>query len=407
MIPDIVCFSHLRWDFVYQRPNHLMSRAAMEARVFFIEEPQFGWAGKPSLTREDRDGVHVVTPRLPESREEAATTGSLARLLDKFADSEGLEAPILWYYTPMALPWSRHLAGSLTVYDSMDYLPGFLGAPTGLTLLESELLSRADVVFTGGAQLHRRMASRHRAVHCFPSSVDTAHFGSARRHQREPADQGSVAHPRIGYAGVIDERIDLELIRDVAGRQPDWQIVLLGPVVKIDPRTVPSAANVHLLGIKPYSALPAYLSGWDAGWMPFARNGATRYISPTKTPEYLAAGLGVVSTAIADVAEPYGRLGLVEIADDSADTVAAFERVLAADVESHRARADAFLSDRSWDRTWAEMRALLEEATTRRSPAVRTNGRTPPVRPSPARRRQARDETAIATPAAGRGEDRD
>jgi UDP-galactopyranose mutase len=403
VIPDIVCFSHLRWDFVYQRPNHLMSRAAKDGRVYFVEEPQFGWDRGPSLTRTDRDGVVVVTPRLPETRDHATTTGSLARLMEALADSEGLAAPILWYYTPMALPWTRHLAGSLTVYDSMDYLSGFLGAPTELSALESELLSRADVVFTGGAQLHQRMASRHPAAHCFPSSVDVAHFATARSRRREPADQATVAHPRLGYAGVIDERIDLELIRDVAARRPDWQIVLLGPVVKIDPRSVPSGPNVHALGIKPYSALPAYLSGWDAGWMPFARNEATRYISPTKTPEYLAAGLGVVSTGIADVVDPYGQLGLVEIANDPTETVAAFERVLATDVVRHRQLADSFLSERSWDRTWTEMRARLEETLIRPTSAAPASGRTRPVRSASGRRRHVADDTPIATPAARRG----
>ena len=93
--------------------------------------------------------------------------------------------------------------------------------------------------------------------------------------------------------------------------------------------------------------------------MPFARNEATRYISPTKTPEYLAAGLPVVSTTITDVVEPYGRLGLVSIADAVEDTAAAVERALAS-AGFDQARVDAFLADRSWDRTWAAMAAIVD-----------------------------------------------
>ena len=387
MTRDIVCFSHLRWDFVYQRPNHLMARAADDRRVYFVEEPRFESGGKARLRRVVCGGVTVVTPELPEPEHATAT---LADLMDGLVEGELLERPILWYYTPMALPWTRHLPASLTVYDSMDFLAGFLGAPPELGVLEGELLSRADVVFTGGAQLHRRMASRHSATYLFPSSVDVVHFAEARRPQDEPADQAAIPHPRIGYAGVIDERIDLDLVHDVARRRPGWQIVLLGPIAKIDPRSVPAAENIHQLGIKPYADLPAHLSGWEVGWMPFARNDATRYISPTKTPEYLAAGLGVVSTSITDVVDPYGRLGLVEVADDADQTIAAIERVLAQDPEPRRRLADSFLADRSWDTTWTQMNVVLEDALLHRGDQIAESAWTPAVHVSPLDRSASR-----------------
>jgi UDP-galactopyranose mutase len=359
---DLVCFSHLRWDFVYQRPNHLMARAAEDRRVYFVEEPRFEPEATATLALDRRQRLTVVTPVLPEGLDDDAKRDALADLMTGLFRRERLFLPTLWYYTPMALPWTRHLPSGNAIYDSMDYLAGFRGAPPAMLELETELLATVGAVFCGGASLYERMRTRHGSAHCFPSSVDVAHFGSARTRRltrEEPADQAAIRGPRIGYAGVIDERIDLPLIEGLAVSRPSWQVVLLGPIVKIDPRDVPSHPNVHQLGMKPYAELPAYLAGWDVGWMPFARNEATRYISPTKTPEYLAAGLPVVSTSIRDVMDPYGAKGLVAIADDVEATMAAVERALAGDAFDHAA-VDAFLGERSWDRTWAAMADIVD-----------------------------------------------
>jgi glycosyltransferase involved in cell wall biosynthesis len=357
MPADLLCFSHLRWDFVYQRPNHLMSRAARERRVYFVEEPvTWDWQ-MPGLRRTRRDGVHVITPQLPRGMPRAARVRATAALVDRLVREDAITRPVLWYYTPMALPWTRQLQRSQVVYDSMDHLSGFKDADPDLLVLESELLASADLVFTGGASLHERMFRRHRNAHCFPSSVDATHFRRARVAQ-DPPDQRQIGRPRIGYAGVIDERIDLDLIGRVAAERPDWNIILLGPLAKIDPDDVPRGPNIHALGMKPYAELPAYLGGWSIGWMPFARNAATRYISPTKTPEYLAAGLPVVSTSIRDVVEPYGSRGLACIADAAFDTIAAMEAIMAGARPATR-DVDAFLAARSWDRTWADMAHLL------------------------------------------------
>ncbi len=362
MANDLVCLSHLRWDFVYQRPNHLMARAARDRRVLFVEEPVTEAGAEPGWRLHVHEGVRVATPVLPELAPEAAEA-ALAALVARLLASERIEDPVAWFYTPMALPWSRALVAdaSAVVFDSMDFLAGFRGAPPRIAELERELLAAADVVFTGGASLHDRLRSRHDNAHCFPSSVDIAHFATARGAVGDPADQASIPRPRLGYAGVIDERLDLELIAGVADARPDLELVLLGPIAKIRESDVPQRPNMHRLGLKPYAELPAYLGGWDAGWMPFARNEATRFISPTKTPEYLAAGLPVISTSIHDVVEPYGRLGLVSIADDVASTVAAVDAVLAG---RHPARddVDAFLAARSWDRTWAAMDVLVDGA---------------------------------------------
>lgn len=377
---DLLCFSHLRWDFVFQRPNHLMSRAAQNRRVLFVEEPISGDSDRLSMS--SRGGVTIVTPVLAGAGG-PDVEARLAALVDGLVKGHGMEAPVLWYETPMALPWTRHLAASAVVYDCMDELAGFDAAPRGLLTLESELIARADLVFTGGRSLYEAKRALHPSVHAFPSSVDAAHFRQARDISVEPAAQASIARPRLGWFGVIDERMDLDLVRDVAAIRPDWQIVLVGPVAKIDPARLPSAENVHPLGARTYAELPGYLAGWDVAIMPFARNRATRYISPTKTPEYLAGGKPVVSTSIEDVIDPYRDLGLVRIADSADAFVAACEAAMAEPAVERIQRADAFLAGFSWDETWRGMAALIQSVSASRRPAGQPVREWLPLPPAP------------------------
>jgi UDP-galactopyranose mutase len=357
---DLLCFSHLRWDLVFQRPQHLLSRAARSRRVFYVEEPVFG---APSLSYEIQPrhgGVARVVFHLPDGLDEAASIEAQRELVDALVAEQQIQHPLLWYYTPMALSFARHVRGSATVYDCMDELSAFAGAPPALRAREVELLARVDLVFTGGQSLYESKRTLHPRVHAFPSSVDAAHFRRARAPQPDPPDQAPVARPRLGFFGVIDERMDLGLVRDVAAMRPGWQFVLLGPVVKIPPSSLPVAPNLHYLGPKSYDELPAYLSGWDVALLPFAMNEATRFISPTKTPEYLAAGCAVVSTPIRDVVRPYGQQGLARIADTPEAFVAAVEASLGEDAGTRVARADAFLSGMSWDLTWSRMMQLVD-----------------------------------------------
>jgi UDP-galactopyranose mutase len=241
----------------------------------------------------------------------------------------------------------------------MDQLSAFAGAPPELLDLERELLSRCHAVFTGGLSLFEVKQRLHNGVHCFPSSVDVEHFMAARTCPDEPMDQAPLPRPRLGYCGVIDERLDLQLIKSLAEARPQWQFLLLGPVTKIEERRLPTAANIHYLGPKRYEELPAYLAGWDVALMPFARNEATRYISPTKTPEYLAAGKPVVSTSIQDVVTTYGECGLVRIADKVDEVLLAVEKSLRDDPSERLPRVDALLRQQSWDKTWEKMQAVL------------------------------------------------
>ncbi len=362
-VPDVICLSHLRWNFVFQRPQHLMTRWAAHARVFYVEEPLAVDGDLSYLDIEQHhERLSVLTPRLPRSLGPDESRRVQAELLEAFVAERGLSRFVLWYYTPMALPIARGLSPRAVVYDCMDQLASFRGAPPELPLLERHLLEHADLVMAGGYSLYRAKRKVRGDVHLFPSSVDFDHFHKAREARPDPVDQKDIARPRLGFFGVIDERTDLDLLRGVAALRPDWQIVMLGPVVKIDPATLPKAPNLHYLGQKEYAVLPDYIAGWDVAILPFAHNESTRFISPTKTPEYLAAGCPVVSTSIADVVEPYGRLGLALIADSPPDFVRQVERALGRDSAAQRAESDAFLAGNSWDMTFASMASLVDLA---------------------------------------------
>ncbi len=368
---DLICLSHLRWNFVFQRPQHLLTRCALERRVFYVEEPLFDGDAAPRLELQHSGRVTVVVPHLTRTDD---VTAVLRILMDEFLLEHRVQRYVLWYYTPMALAFTDHLQPEAIIYDCMDELSGFANAPAELTDREAELMRRARLVFTGGQSLYEAKRHAHPDVHAFPSSVDVEHFAQARRLTGDPADQADIPGPRLGFFGVIDERMDLALLAGVAAARPDWHLVMLGPVVKIDPATLPRPHNIHYLGSKSYQELPHYIAGWDVALLPFARNEATRYISPTKTPEYLAAGKPVVSTSIRDVVRPYGQQGLVRIADTVEAFVEACEASLTEDATARLRNADVFLRQTSWDGTWTRMRHLVESALSVNAAAARAAG---------------------------------
>ena len=363
----LICFSHLRWNFVFQRPQHLMCRFARTMNVVFWEEPVDIGPNETAYLQvreaQDAPGVRVVVPHLPEGMPEEAREAALKRLLD--AHLASLHGTLIaWYYTPMMLPFSKHITPDVTVYDAMDELSKFKFAPEHLLDYEQELIDRADLVFTGGSSLYEAKKDRHPDVHCFPSSVDRAHFAKARAHLFDPADQEDLRRPRLGFYGVLDERFDTELLRKVAEMRPDWSFVMVGPIVKIAPEDLPRRPNIHYLGSKTYAELPSYLSGWDVALMPFAMNESTQFISPTKTPEYLAGGKPVVSTPIRDVVRHYGQLQGVKIASTPEEFAAACDQALELSRNPESgwlAEADLMLSATSWDITQARMAGLIAE----------------------------------------------
>lgn len=374
----LIVFSHLRWGFVFQRPQHLLSRLAQYHRVLFIEEPIYD-AGSPTLHYSNpAPNVTVIQPHTPISApgfhdDQIAT---LQLLLAELVDEK--EQPIVWFYTPMALPLLTPFTPSLVIYDCMDELSAFNMAPRQLQQRESALMTRADLVFTGGSSLYEAKKNKHHAIYCFPSSVDAVHFEQALDRSNGHPQQQALPRPRLGYYGVIDERLDLSLVAALADAHPEWQIVMVGPVVKIDPATLPQRTNIHWLGQQPYEALPQFLAGWDVCLMPFALNASTQFISPTKVLEYMAAQLPIVSTAITDVARHYAEL--VAIAYSAEEFVHACERALSMNMEENQQlaqRMQAVVAATSWDAAAEQMYALMKKgAATTRAPVPET---APPV----------------------------
>ena len=362
--PLLLCLSHLRWDFVFQRPQHLMIRAANYFEVVYWEEPEYSQEiSEPGLRLKlDAGGVAVATPILPRDLDVAASDQAQRTLVNEFVASKGGRVGLLWYYTPMALSFADDIACDVSVYDCMDELTLFAGASMRLALLERRLLRRVNLVFTGGKSLQRSKETTHPRVHCFPSAVDVRHFAQARLPDAtEPPDQAGLPHPRVGFFGVIDERLNTELLRQLVQLRPELQFVMIGPTAKISEDDLPRAANLHWLGGRSYTELPAYLSGWDAGFMPFAMNEATRFISPTKTPEFLAAGVPLVSTPINDVVSEWGRPGLVEIAGSAEKMAACLDHLIQESKEAWLEQVDRKLIDIDWDLTWRKMIALIDQ----------------------------------------------
>jgi glycosyltransferase involved in cell wall biosynthesis len=363
----LLCFSHLRWDFVFQRPQHLLTLASKSQRVIYFEEPVFeGVAHATIRSNSIAPSITVVTPVVPAGTGDIEATAMQQQLVDVVVASTPHQLLTLWYYTPMALRFSSHLVSDVCVYDCMDELSAFKNAPSELIEMEKRLMERADVVFTGGQSLYEAKRSLHRSMFPFPSSIDFTHFHKARASGADPLDQALIPHPRLGYFGVIDERLDAELVAQVVNSMPDVHFVMLGPVVKIDPASLPQAPNLHWLGGKAYADLPNYLRHWDAGWMPFALNAATRYISPTKTPEFLAAGVPLVSTAIVDVVRSYGAQGLVDIIDGE-DAVPKIRSMLTRPRHSLLPQVDAYLIDMSWEKTWVAMAGHIQQVVSRKN----------------------------------------
>ena len=364
---EIFCFSHLRWDFVYQRPQHLMSRFAAQGQVHVWEEPILEDASEPSLMKSRKtDNLEVLTPVLPRGSDSEQIIAAQQTLLDDYLTEHNVTQYVAWYYTPMALPFTGHLKPLATVYDCMDELSAFQGAPPELIGQERLLFAKADVIFVGGASLFESKRLQHDNAHLFPSSIDREHFASARSPQVDPVDQASIPHPRIGFYGVLDERLDRDLLKELAISHPEWHFILVGPTAKISPEHLPRAPNLHYLGPKTYAQLPVYLANWDVAMLPFACDASTRFISPTKTPEYLAGGKPVVSTPIQDVVKPYGENGLVRIGSSAAE----FAKEISLCLESYDpgwiVRVDGFLARTSWNQTFEDMQAEVRRVIAQR-----------------------------------------
>ena len=368
-MPHLIVFSHLRWAFVFQRPQHLLSRLARRYSVVFVEEPVHT-EGPSRLERSTPvAGVDVLRPHTPV---EAVgfhddQLSALAPLIAGYLVDEAITDYVVWFYTPMALPLLADLSPRAVVYDCMDELSAFKNAPRQMRQREQALLRRADLVTTGGPRLYEAKRWSNPNVLCLPSAVDAAHYAPRRAQPDDltvvaaAALQGHIPSPRLGFFGVIDERLDLDLVASVADADPAWHVVMVGPVVKIDPATLPQRPNLHWLGQQAYEILPKLVAGWDVCLMPFARNESTAFISPTKTLEYMAAGKPIVSTPIHDVQAMFGDL--VAIAATPKSFIAACRAALSeqkAETAERQVAMRARVASYSWDAAAGTIIAALD-----------------------------------------------
>lgn len=338
-----------------------MTRFAAQLPVLFFEEPTMTDhipSSAPMRKVQGRD-IWVITPAVRADMDVEARHGELRRQLANAMTSLGVARPLAWFYTPMMLPLIGQLQPIAVVYDCMDELSNFKFAPPELGSLERDLLARANVVFTGGVSLYEAKQHLNPNMHAVPSGVDVVHFGQARRERVTRGPATAPSPPRLGFFGVLDERLDLTLLAGIAASRPNWLLDVVGPVAKIDPATLPSDANITYHGPRNYGDLPGHLAEWDVALMPFALNASTEFISPTKTPEYLAGGVPVVSTAIRDVVRHYGQLDTVFIADDVPAFIRACEDALALKATADWTETDALLDNASWDKAFARMLAEI------------------------------------------------
>lgn len=381
----LICISHLRWDFVWQRPQHILSRLAKQQPILFVEEPITSLdADAPHLqilSPEETGTPNVTVVRLIQPVDahrwighgDPLTQATYARLLQQHLAHDRTRDRVLWLYTPMAVDFVDAIPHQLLVFDVMDQLAKFKGAPAELVEKDKQALHRADIVLTGGVSLYRDKRRYNPNTHLFPSGVEVEHFSRAASPNLFscPPEFRELTGPILGYFGVIDERMDLGLIEQVANARPDWNIVLIGPVVKIDPQDLPQAPNLHYLGMRNYNQLPAYLAYFDVGLIPFALNEATQYLSPTKTLEYMAAHKPIISTPIHDVVELYGEVVRVGATPES--FAQGIDAALCSDPNAQYAQRMALLKLNTWDHITDSITSVLRQefsAKTRRTAVV-------------------------------------
>jgi len=348
---DMIVFCHLRWQFVYQRPQHIISRMAKNMKVLLIEEP---WH-RPE--NDNTGNLMMINETLHVLQPNVTSIDEIASILNLYVKNKNV--PVGWFYSASFCPLLEALEFDTIVYDCMDELSLFKGAPAHLIDQEKYLMANADIIFTGGKSLYESKKQFHENVHCFPSSVDEDHFAKSCSGISIPADIGDIQGPIVGYYGVIDERIDLELLSQTAKQLPNVSFVMIGPLAKIEEADLPMADNIHYLGMKCYNELPCYLKAFDIAMMPFALNDATKYISPTKTLEYMAAQKPIISTKILDVVRDYSNcVSLIETADEFSTAITSI--LNQSDRNETNFEYQQILQNTSWDTTVEKMKSILK-----------------------------------------------
>jgi glycosyltransferase involved in cell wall biosynthesis len=376
----IIVQSHLRWDFVWQRPQQILSRLAEQRPVLFVEEPIFldDLASAKLDVSVPHANVFRAVPRLPGALRDDYERGiAEIRGLVQQAILPGGELrrtfnnPVQWFYSPFTAPAMLGAFNEIAVvYDCMDELSQFRFAHPDLVRRERLLLANADVVFTGGYKLYESKRRYHDNVHFFGCGVDNGHFGKARLSDTPvPTDIASLPQPVFGYFGVIDERIDYDLIRALAASRPDASVVMVGPVVKVDPAALPKAPNILWLGQRDYAALPGYVKGFNVCLMPFALNEATEFINPTKTLEYMSAGKPIVSTAVPDVVRNFTPV--VRVARSARDFVALTSEAALNPSDALLRQGLDMAASASWESIVGKMSKLIAQVSETTGPTIR------------------------------------
>ncbi len=350
---DLVVFSHLRWNFVYQRPQHILSRLAKSYNILFVEEPFH-----PNPENENTSFINQVFPNLSVFNSYTDSIDSTLKLLKETLGSQTIATA--WFYSPSFVNALKIFSFDKVVFDCMDELTLFKNAPQSLIEQEKELLSKSDIVFTGGKSLYSSKKKHHHNVYCFPSSVDRKHFEKAQNGIKVPDEMDAFTGIVVGYYGVVDERIDYDLLEQTAQMNPTVDFVLIGPFAKVNPESLPSLPNIHFLGMRNYEQLPNYLKRFDIAMMPFAMNDATKYISPTKTLEYMAGGKCIISTPVYDVVRDYDKQ--IEIIENAEQFTSSINKLICQHKASHYLKYQEILDRTSWDNTVKEMYSLMKQS---------------------------------------------
>lgn len=357
IMQNILCFSYERWDSVCQRPQHILTRLSRENNVYYFEEPKDGSADIYEV--ELQEGVFII--KIYINFKEENRNQRLSKLIDRIINDHGINSYSCWHYTTMALAYTSQLKPELTVYNCLRESSYFRFSQPEFPVLEDELFERADIVFTGGKLHFEANKNRHDNIHLIAGGVDKYHFKAARYNTVDPEDQKQIGSPRFGFSGVIDERFNKNLLKELSDEKPDWNFVIIGQILGIDVNDLPRADNIYYLGPKKYAELPKYYSHWDIAMLMFATNHSTEFYSSIETLEYLAAGVPVISTPVNEVVQEYGDSHLVYIANDAESFIKYGERELSKICRKEwLAKADQLLADKSWDNTFEEMRFLLD-----------------------------------------------
>jgi glycosyltransferase involved in cell wall biosynthesis len=373
----IIVHCHLCWDWVWQRPQQFISRLSRRHKILFVEtigpDPELAAPLARFHQAPDHPNITILRLQFPAWRwgDGEYVDAERRRLVQEFLAGPvagEFENPVQWFYDPMAVSaFAGHLDEVLTVYDCMDELSKFRCAPPDIIQREAELLARADVVFTGGRKLFESKSRFHDNCHFYGCGVDSAHFGKARESgTKVPEDLAALPKPVLGYFGVVDERMDYDLIDCLAKENPKWSIAMVGPVLKVEAGSLPRRANLHWLGQRAYAELPAICRGLDVCLMPFARNESTEYINPTKALEYMATGRMIVSTDVPDVVSNFGSV--VKIASTPEEFISHCRQAVSQPDAEAIERGLKMASENSWESIVTRLEKHIKQALRSRVP---------------------------------------